>query len=155
MEEFTSPKTQTKTPRLYHFDGQTKTQILQDFSGSIDLESAIVSSVSDPYYGGRLARASAEAIGHDLGVWLSSFHNSPAGAEILSSEGDNVAMRQFKVDVTHGKFIQVLENFPDILKDQLEVLESVKTAAFEDANRPTSVQEQGWDLIHGDFWSGK
>jgi len=75
---------------------------------------------------------------------------------VFASEGgENEAMRHFKVGVTYGKFIQVLENFPDILDGYLGIFEQVKSAAIKDATRSTSSPEGGWGWIHGDFWSGK
>jgi len=65
-----SPPLTVRTPRLYHYDQQTYTQVMEHLADSKDLKSWLLSEEG----GKSVSRASATAIGHALGAWIGAFH---------------------------------------------------------------------------------
>ncbi|KAI1396923.1 kinase-like domain-containing protein [Hypoxylon fuscum] len=144
---------QVQVPRLYLFDQNTNTQVLQDIPGVVDLKTFLVSNITKAV----LSQSLATSVGYALGAWLRSFHSwtSVHSQQSDVKLGNNEPMRQLKYRITYDSFISNLEQFPDVLGGHREALEVVKHMATEEFTR-TSGDGQGeeWGIIHGDFWTG-
>ncbi|KAH9993652.1 kinase-like domain-containing protein [Xylariaceae sp. FL0662B] len=145
-----------KIPQLYLFDQETNTQVLEDIPGAVDLKEVFKSPTANVV----LSKSFATSIGRALGSWLRSFHSwtSARPHDDLRPDveiGHNEPMRELKYRITYGSFINVLEEFPDVLDDHKKTLEEVKTSVTNDFKK-TASDEQGeeWGVIHGDFWTG-
>lgn len=96
------------------------------------------------------------SLGKAIGSWLKTFHDwslAAEQAELRKFVKGNEAMQKLKFDVTYGGFINVLSNFPDILGDKREVLESI--AQFVKKELEEESNGDFWGIVHGDFWGGK
>lgn len=157
LQNLSSSSTSVKTPRLYMFDGETNIQVLEDVIDSVDLKSILVS----PEANHLLTRPLATSIGHDVGTWLRSFHDqclAPAQADLRAEIGRNEPMRRLKYLITYDSFIEVLENFPEVLERCRTTLEDVKDMATREFEKRVTEPDEGrgdWGVIHGDFWTGK
>lgn len=142
---------QIRTPRLYHFNRSTKTQIIEDLSGTMSLTEALTSNT--PFTG------DPNALGKALGKWLRNFHSwtaDGAQAHLRRSVYENSAMRRIRYDISYGAFVDVLKNFPNIWEAKGQILEKVKSMATEEyARTPHDELNTSWGVVHGDFWTGK
>jgi hypothetical protein len=144
-----------RTPRLYHFDRETDTQVLEDLTDTIDVKTVLQS----PERSTVLPPSISTALGHAMGAWLRSFHSwasKPAQAGLEKAIGGNTAMRKIRYMISYGAFLDVVQNFPEIWEANKNVLEEVKDmATAEYAKTPQDSKERNWGIIHGDFWTGK
>lgn len=143
-----------KAPRLYLFNRETNTQVLEDFPEALNLKSILVSPTANSI----LSQSFATSIGHTLGSWLRSFHtwaSAPAQADLRKEIEKNEPMRKLKYLVTYDSFIQVVEKFPEILEGSRKTLEDVKDMATKEFERTVGEAGEDWGIIHGDFWTGK
>lgn len=144
-----------RTPRLYHFDQNTSTQIMEDLTDTIDLKTVLeLPEVSEV-----LPSSRSMAIGHALGAWLRWFHSwasEPGQSGLREALNSNAAMREVRYEISYGSFTNVVQKFPDIWEVNKQTLEEVKDMATNEYERkPQRSAEKGWGVIHGDFWSGK
>jgi ATP-dependent helicase/DNAse subunit B len=154
LENFSYTASIVKVPRLYLFNRETNTQVIEDVAGVVDLKTVFMSPTANDV----LSQSLATSIGRALGSWLRSYHSwtsSPSQA-YRAEIGDNEAMRKLKYLITYDSFIKVLEQFPDVLGDHKKTLEDVKDIATKGFEK-TASDEHGeeWGIIHGDFWTGK
>jgi hypothetical protein len=151
----TRDRVSIRAPHLYLFLSETNTQVIEDVPNSIDLKLILVAPTANSV----LDQSLATSIGHALGSWLRSFHIwalAPAQAELRREIGKNEPMRKLKSKITYESFIQVLENFPDILEGHRKSLEDVKDLATREFKKNMGDEiEDNWGIIHGDFWTGK
>ncbi len=149
----TADQVSFKTPRLYSFNRETNTQVLEDFPDTLDLKAALVEPVNDG-----LSQALATSIGRALGFWLRSFHtwsSMPDQSELRKHVWGNEPMRKLKYRITYDAFVKVVESFLDIPEGYQETLASVKEMATQEFDRAANDKEEDWGIIQGDFWSGK
>jgi hypothetical protein len=149
-----SGHTLVQAPRLYSFDRETHTQILEDFVGTTDLTTILESSSIDY----TLPGSSPQLVGCALGSWLRSFHNwasAPAQRELVAQVGPNESMRKLKCLITYDSFIEILERHPEVIEGHKDALEDVKAAMKYEFERPVTEGDETRGLIHGDFWAGK
>lgn len=153
-----------KTPRFYLFDRQTNTQVIEDLVDTDDLKSVFFLDHDARSLRFGLPPSTALAIGRHLGSWLRSFHDwasAPEQAGVRTSVGENRSMRDLKRMVTYDGVLAVLRNYPDeLLGDGIEAtLQIIADRMGEEFEKPLPKEneplEDGWGLIHGDYWSGK
>lgn len=140
-----------KTPRVFHFDQENNTQVLEDLPNSIDLKNFLLSDLSHG-----VSETSGRAIGRSLGSWLKSFHNWASESEQADSRSllaQNGTMKDLKFYVNYSMLMDTIANFPGILEDSRGVFEELKD--FAAAELKKSEEEDGYGIIHGDFWTGK
>jgi hypothetical protein len=143
-----------KTPRLCLFDRETEIQILEDFTDTTGLKWTLIS----PNAGTLLPPPIPATIGRHLGSWLRSFHTwalAPEQAALRAQMWQNDPMRKVKFTFTYESFLNVLENYPELLEGHERTLQTVRDAMAKEFERPSTEDDEGWGLIHGDFWSGK
>lgn len=140
-----------KTPRVFHFDQENNTQVLEDLPNSIDLKTFLLSDLSHG-----VSETSGRSIGRSLGSWLRSFHNWASKSEQADSRSllaQNGTMKDLKFYVNYSMLMDTIANFPGILEDSRGVFEELKD--FAAAELKKSEEEDGFGIIHGDFWTGK
>ncbi|KAI1156989.1 kinase-like domain-containing protein [Nemania diffusa] len=144
---------QVKVPRIYFFDSETHTQVLEDLSNTTDLTTILES----PKLNQTLPGSSPESIGRALGSWLRLFHSwAPASdrSTLLAQIGPNQAMRQLKCLITYDSFIEILERHPETIEGYKDTLEDVRATVKYEFERPIVQGDEARGLIHGDFWAG-
>lgn len=155
QKNFPYTATIVKVPHLYLFNQETNTQVLEDIAGAVDLETILVS----PTVNDTLSQSLSTSIGRALGSWLRSFHNwisAPSQVDLRIEIGENEPMRKLKYLITYDSFIEVVEQFPEILGGNKKTLENVKDmAAKEFQKMARDMRAEDWGIIHGDFWTGK
>ncbi|KAJ5486956.1 hypothetical protein N7530_001256 [Penicillium desertorum] len=139
-----------KTPRLLHFNQETDTQVFEDLPNSVDLKTFLLSEVSRD-----LSESSGRALGSALGSWLRSFHNWTTEEQQVESTkllGENKVMKELKFWVNYTMLMNTIENFPDILEKDRDIFEKVRDLAAAELERQN--YDEGYGVIHGDFWTG-
>jgi hypothetical protein len=144
-----------KVPRLYYFNHQTNTQIIEDIPGAESMNDVLFSESSAK----ALLETDVFSIGFALGRWLRSFHSwtsAPAQASLREEIGRNEPIRKLKYLVTYGSFMEVLEDFPDAMGGDEAVLEDVRTMAAKEFEEFTEGEAKDkLAILHGDLWTGK
>jgi hypothetical protein len=103
-----------------------------------------------------MSKTSALALGNSLGSWLRSFHSwasKPEQAEIRSILSGNQTLKDLKFYINYTWLLDTIEKFPAILEDSRDVFEKVRDSAAEELKRTDYDDE--YNVIHGDFWTGK
>ncbi|OQD81660.1 hypothetical protein PENANT_c026G06102 [Penicillium antarcticum] len=139
-----------KTPRLFSFDKETNTQILEDLPNSVDLKNFLNSGISD-----NTTDSTARTLGCAIGSWLQSFHswgNESAQLETKSTVAGNTAMRDLKFYINYTMLIDTIPNFPEILEQSREIFGKVHDMAADELKKVDDSDDYG--IIHGDFWTG-
>ncbi|GAD96391.1 hypothetical protein SS1G_01113 [Paecilomyces variotii No. 5] len=139
-----------KSPRLFHFNQQTNTHIMEDLSGAVDLKTFLRSPAVST-----LSQSSATAFGRAIGRWLAAFHTWGSAAEksdLVAEIEKNQLMKEIKFQVNYEILMRTIDDFPDILSGSREVFEKVREFAKEELEKKKD--EDGTGLIHGDFWTG-
>ena len=151
------PSTATATvkpPRLYLYDRETNTQVLEDFPNTDGFRAMLFSA--DAY--NLLPSPSTAAIGRHLGFWLRSFHtwaSAPEQAALRAQMWQNDIMRKTKFLFTYDSVLKVLENYPELLESCKKTLDTIRDVIAKEFERPSTEEGDGYGLLHGDFWSGK
>lgn len=145
-----------QSPRLYHFNRTANIQVLQDIQGAWDLREVLDAPSADAL----VSQTQIADAGRAAGVWLRRFHQwavEPAQQTFAQEVVRNDGMRRLKRRVTCDSFIGVLENFPDIYEPHATTLDLFKDMAQQEFQRLPGLtdEEDGWGVIHADFWSGK
>ncbi|KAJ5149831.1 hypothetical protein N7448_001409 [Penicillium atrosanguineum] len=139
-----------KTPRVFNFDRERNTQILEDLPNSLDLKNFLLSGWCRD-----VSASSGRLLGRSLGCWLKSFHDwarKGEQAEIRSFLAQNESMKGLKFYVNYSMLMDTIANFPGVLEESRDVFEEVKT--FAAAEMKERDHEDGFGIIHGDFWTG-
>jgi hypothetical protein len=144
-----------RSPLLYHFDRETRIQVLEDLVDTMDLKTVLES----PKVLTLLPASVSTAMGYALGAWLRSFHSwvsAAAQAGLTKIICDNTPMRKIRFAISYGAFTNVIQKFPEIWEAEKQALEEVEDmATLEYAKTPQTNAEGSWGVIHGDFWTGK
>uniref|UniRef100_A0A093VRL3 Choline kinase alpha n=1 Tax=Talaromyces marneffei PM1 TaxID=1077442 RepID=A0A093VRL3_TALMA len=149
------PPITVKTPRLYDFDPETHTQIMEDLPESSDLKTFLLSPP-----GMHIDKPAARAIGHALGSWLGSFHawiSHNEQIDLRQKLGENKSMQQLKYVVNYDQLVNMIDKYPQILEGSRSVFEKVRAYASEELSTHSSKNasiDNAWGPIHGDFWTG-
>lgn len=143
-----------KTPRLYLYDRETNTQVMEDFSDTHGFKTMFFSVGAHNH----LPLLSTSTIGHQLGFWLRSFHDwslTPEQVALRAQVWQNDHMRELKYSFTYGSVMKALENFPELLKSHKETLDTIGDFLAKEDQRMSKEGGDGYSVLHGDFWSGK
>lgn len=148
---FSTSTATVKAPRLYLYDKETNTQVLEDFANTSEFRTMLYSADAD-------TPPSPSNIGRYLGRWLRSFHTwalAPEQAALRARAWQNDPMRETKYLFTYGCVLEVLKNYSELLDGYEETLETIRDTMEKEVQRSSLEQGDGYGLIHGDFWSGK
>ncbi|KAJ5616366.1 hypothetical protein N7537_001480 [Penicillium hordei] len=147
---YTNGKITVRTPRLLDFNRETNTQVFEDLPNSIDLKNFLLSKVSHD-----LSESSGRALGSALGSWLRLFHHWTAEEQQIESTkilGENKVMKDLKFWVNYTMLLDTIENFPDILEGNRDIFEKIRDLAAAELEQRS--HDNGYGVIHGDFWTG-
>ncbi|CAI7622582.1 unnamed protein product [Penicillium glandicola] len=150
LAKYTNGKISVKTPHLLNFNRETDTQVFEDLPNSIDLKTFLLSEVSHD-----LSESLARALGSALGSWLRSFHHWTAEEQQTEPRkllGENKVMKDLKFWVNYTMLIDTIEKFPGILEEGHDVFVKVRDLAAAELVRQN--HDDGYGIIHGDFWTG-
>jgi hypothetical protein len=103
-----------------------------------------------------MSKASARALGHSLGSWLRAFHGWASKAEQAETKeilSKNQALKDLKFYINYTWLLDTIGNYPAILEDSREIFEKVRDFAAEELKKTEYDDE--YNVIHGDFWTGK
>ncbi|KAL2075203.1 hypothetical protein VTL71DRAFT_145 [Oculimacula yallundae] len=142
-----------KTPRLYLYDRETNTQVLEDFADTNGLRAMLFSPDAHKLF----PSSSLFTIGRHMGLWLRSFHDwadAPEQASLRAEMWCTDALRKQKYEFTHGSISGILEQFPSLTEDYEKTLDVIRGFYATDFKRPFTEEGDGYGLIHGDLWSG-
>lgn len=143
-----------KPPRLYLYDRETNTQVLEDFSNTDGFRAMLFSADAHNL----LPSPSTATIGRHLGFWLRSFHtwaSAPEQAALRTQMWQNDPMRKTKYLFTYDSVLKVLENYPELLEGREKTLVTIRDVIAKEFERLSTEESDGYGLLHGDFWSGK
>jgi hypothetical protein len=143
-----------KPPRLYLYDRETNTQVLEDFSNADGFRAMLFSANAHNL----LPSPSTATIGRNLGYWLRCFHvwaSAPEQAALRAQMWQNDPMRKIKYLFTYDSVLKVLENYPELLERHEKTLDTIRDVMAKEFERPSTEEGDGFGLLHGDFWSGK
>ncbi|KAJ5139231.1 uncharacterized protein N7515_004079 [Penicillium bovifimosum] len=151
LSPYSEDKLTVKPPLLLHFDRKTNTQVLEDLPDSIDLKHYLLSETSND-----VSESTAKSLGRTLGGWLRSFHSwadKAEQAELKSVLGKHQVMKDLKFYINYTMLMDTVENFPGLLEESRGVFEEVGDSAAAELTRED--HDDGYGIIHGDFWTGK
>ncbi|OJI82397.1 hypothetical protein ASPTUDRAFT_192642 [Aspergillus tubingensis CBS 134.48] len=139
-----------KTPRLFSFNRETNTAVIEDLPDSLDLKSYLISTAAS----NNVTQEWAFSIGRALGKWLQSFHHwadNEAQSGVAAEMDKNQYMRDLKFMVNYDALVNTIDKYPTILGDSRDVFSNVREMAAAELSRTDG---SGFGIIHGDFWSG-
>ncbi|KAB5557962.1 kinase-like domain-containing protein [Coniochaeta sp. 2T2.1] len=142
-----------RSPRFYHFNPQTNTQIQEYLPNSVNLKTYAINHLSGDHPAEQQQLKSRLVnIGRNLGTWLRNFHAwaaDPTQAKLRADICANKEMQPLKYAVNYGALLSRLDAYPDILGDARGSFEEVGKMAEEEMKDEGKLQ-----VIHGDFWTG-
>lgn len=143
-----------RTPALFDLkEGKDSTIQIQEYlPGSIDLKHYMLKHCSASPT--PVEREKAAQIGTGLANWLRSFHKWAA-----SQEDEDYA--RLVSENTFGPYVKNLinfswlsdrvETFPEVLRDCRDLLAEIQDGVAKEKDD----EEARYQIIHGDFWTGK
>lgn len=139
------------TPKLYHFNSQTSTQIQEYLPNAINLKHYALTN----FQGSSTADTKSQSLqlGKSLGRWLRGFHSwsdLPDNQSLRKLLAKNTAMRDIKKAINYDQLLGRLNMFPTILQEHQETLQQIVAMATAELG-----DESKLSVIHGDFWTGK
>lgn len=145
-----TPSCVVRTPRFFHFNPQTNTQIQEYLPSSVNIKTYALNHLSgNPSE----LKDRLVGIGNSVGTWLRNFHTwaaAPGQAKLQADIRFNKEMQALKNAVNYGALVSSIDTYPDILSDARDVLEQVKMMSEGEM-----ADEHNLQIIHGDFWTGK
>ncbi|EHA24337.1 hypothetical protein ASPNIDRAFT_39611 [Aspergillus niger ATCC 1015] len=145
-----------KTPRLFSFNRETYTAVLEDLPDSLDLKSYLISTAASK----NVTQEWASSIGRALGNWLRSFHHwadNEAQSGVAAEMNKNQYMRDLKFMVNYDALVNTIDKYPIVLGDSRDVFSKVREMAAADVLIPKMALEQpyhlpifiiDWELCH-------
>ncbi|CZR48705.1 uncharacterized protein FPRO_03974 [Fusarium proliferatum ET1] len=137
-----------RTPKLYHFDQASSTQILEFMSDGIHLKDYAIQNYGSPTPDS--FKPQCQELGKAVGRWLRDFVTWSAQQ---IKHRDLVAQNEFGQAVRHmvnyAWLHERIKEYPSILKDAKDILAQVEQMAAAEKDDIDKLQ-----IIHGDFWTG-
>jgi hypothetical protein len=138
-----------RTPKLYHFDSHTNTQIQEYLPSGIDLKNYALK-----YYEPHTSptkKAQCLGLGRGLGQWLKEFHEfAEQSSDLRKNAAENRSLQRLKHSTYYDYLILMIDKFPEILSQAKGIFESVKVMSEKELDDDSVLQ-----AVHGDFWTGK
>jgi hypothetical protein len=146
--------TTVKPPRLYLYNKETNSQVLEDIPNTDGFKAMLFSTDAHNL----LPSPSTATIGRHLGSWLRSFHSwasAPEQAALRAQMWQNDHMRKTKYLFTYDSVLRVLENYPQLLEGHERTMYTIRDVMSKEFEMPSTNVGDDYGLIHGDFWTGK
>lgn len=138
-----------RTPRFFHFNPQTNTQVQEYLPDSVNLKTYAINHLAD---NPSELKDRLVGIGNNLGTWLRNFHTwaaDPAQAKLQAEIKLNKEMQMLKNTINYASLVSSIDRYPGILSDVRDTLEQVKKMSEDEMAKEDNLQ-----IIHGDFWTG-
>ncbi|KAM0263209.1 hypothetical protein ACHAQJ_001364 [Trichoderma viride] len=145
-----SPPYEIRTPKLYHFNPQTSTQIQEYLPNAINLKAYALKHFQGP--ASATAKPHCLHLGQSLGRWLREFHSwsdQPDRQSLRELFAKNIDMRNIKKAINYDQLLGRLNVFPTVLQEHKDVLQQIVAMATAELG-----DESQLSVIHGDFWTG-
>ena len=132
-----------RTPKYYHHDRTTHTQVLEWVSQGINLKAYALK-----YFLLTLPTCITQCtqLGGTLSKYAQEFHKL---SEVFEPLRDNCDMQKLKQMINYDWLVERIAMFPEILEEAREDFVKVKEMATVELTTEKLVS------IHGDFWTGK
>jgi hypothetical protein len=138
-----------RTPKLYHFDPETNTQVQEYLAAGVDLKNYALKRY-EPHTS-NAKKPQCLGLGQGLGEWLSAFHERAEFSEALRTmASENKALQRLKHSTYYDALVQIIDKFPSILPQAKEVFESVKAMSERELEDDSTLH-----VCHADAWTGK
>jgi hypothetical protein len=138
-----------RTPQLLYFDEPTTTQVHEYIPSSTPLKAYALDRLASPTDPAR--ETQCRLFGKAVGKWMNEFARwaaeHPQAREVARG---NVTAQPIKQMVSYGWLGERVEQFPEVLREAKETLESVERMAAEELRDEDRLQ-----VVHGDFSTGK
>ncbi|KAL7940790.1 kinase-like domain-containing protein [Trichoderma barbatum] len=137
------------TPKLYHFNSESSTQIQEYVSNAVNLKDYVLRHYQFPTP--EAAKPYCIQLGRGLGKWLQGFHkwsDQPERQSLREVFSKNTDMRNIKKLINYDQLLGRVNMFP-ILQDCKDILKEVAQMATAEL-----ADESQLRVIHGDFWTG-
>ncbi|KAH8130415.1 hypothetical protein FP744_10000183 [Trichoderma asperellum] len=141
---------EVRTPKLYHFNPQTSTQVQEYLPNAINLKDYALKNFQGPT--AAATEPQCLQLGQSLGRWLREFHiwsDQPNNQSLRNLFVKNTAMRNIKKAINYDQLLGRLGMFPAILQEHEETLQQIVAMATAELG-----DESKLSVIHGDFWTG-
>ncbi|KAI1412863.1 kinase-like domain-containing protein [Hypoxylon sp. FL1857] len=137
-----------RTPKFFHFDEATNSQIQEYLQNGIDLKTYALKTYAGS--DSETTKHQCLQLGKALGRWLRGFHDwASQQASLRTVVAGNKELQQLKHFINFSWLLDRVKQFPSILSEAEGVFEEVKNMAAAELNDESKLQ-----VIHGDFWSG-
>lgn len=137
-----------RTPKLYHFNGDTNSQIQECLPGAVNLKNYCLKHYVSPTPVEQ--RPECRELGRAVGAWLRSFHDwARARPELRDEVRENRVMQNLKYLINYPTLVATVDRFPDVLGPYRAVFGEI------DAMAKAEMEAEKLQVIHGDFWTGK
>jgi hypothetical protein len=149
----TSPAYYVATPKLYHFNAKTSTQIQEYLPDAVSLKDYAFKHFQGLSDDDSVTPPRCVQLGHCLGEWLRRLHSwsdDPANSGLRDILARNKEMQSIKRWVNYDQMLSKADKHPSVLGECREVLQAVA-----DMSKVELEDESKLRVIHGDFWSGK
>lgn len=140
-----------RTPKLYHFNDNTNTQVQELLHNTISLKDYALKYFSSPSNDSSTKLLCLD-IGKSLGLWLKNFHrwtSQPEQSDLRSVLRGNESIQSLRHKANYSNLLADADTYSEILADAKEVFAQVEKMATEE------LQRSDLEVIHGDFWTGK
>ncbi|KAJ4292146.1 hypothetical protein N0V88_005774 [Collariella sp. IMI 366227] len=138
-----------RTPKLYHFNPTTNTQVQEYLPSALSLKEYALKHFSasrNPF-----RTIACHELGRCLGVWLREFHalvKLPEQEALRETARANAPMQQLKHYVNYAVMVETVDNYPEILGEAKGTLEEIRDETAKELERADL------QVVHGDFWTG-
>ncbi|KAH8783306.1 kinase-like domain-containing protein [Diaporthe sp. PMI_573] len=149
LAPITSQSYSVRTPRLFHFNPDSSTQIQEYLPNSLNIKHYAFKRLlpSTPEY----HRPKVLELGQGLGRWLRSFHewsSRPDQEPLREAARANKELQAIKFTYNYENLLWQFDDFP-FLKESENVFQEVI------ANAKLELEDESkLHVIHGDFWTG-
>ncbi|KAK1753844.1 kinase-like domain-containing protein [Echria macrotheca] len=138
-----------RTPKLFHFDASTNTQVQEYLDNGIDLKNYALKHY--PPHTPINLKEQCLGIGRGLGSWLHRFHEwvaQPAQSSLRDNAAANHELQKLKHATYYQYLMMMVPRFTGLLSEAEATFAKVKEMADAELEKPDL------QVVHGDFWTG-
>lgn len=142
---------EVRTPKLFHFNPETSTQIQEYLQNAVSLKNYALQHYQSPT--SDTAKPQCVQLGRSLGQWLRAFHHwseQPANQGLHKLFGTNKEMQNIKKMMNYDNLPRAMSKFQPELGELSALFKQIADMAAAELQ-----DEDALRVIHGDFWTGK
>jgi hypothetical protein len=139
-----------RTPKMLHFDDRNINQIHEYVPNGTNLKEYILQHFTSPT---PEHRTQCIQIGKALARWFRSFcawTSHPNQTELKTMVAEHTQAQDVKYMITVQFMHERIKQFPGILDELKDVVGDIEKMLLAERE-----SEKGYQVIHGDFWTGK